>query len=71
MWDYAISIFTDGSKTETCTRYGLFSDNLDIISQVAQYVYSFSSENLRNQFDSKKITQFSLRPLAIDICRQS
>ena len=28
--DYATSIFTDGSKTETDTGSGVFSDNLDI-----------------------------------------
>ena len=29
-WDYVISIFTDGSKTENGTGSGIYSDDLDI-----------------------------------------
>lgn len=41
MRNYAISIFSDGSKTEIGTGCGvLVSDDLDI-SQIAQYMHSF------------------------------
>lgn len=52
--DRGISVFTDGSKTETDTGSGLFSDDLYIfVSLMLSNIYIFSSENVCNQRGSK------------------